>query len=197
MWSEQAAAALVVYLIAYLFMNLAAFLIAGIVIRERGTGELSAFRGLGRERPLLAVAFAIVLFSLTGLPPFFGFVGKMTVFYAVFAKGYVWLGVIGLLNGALSLFYYAKVISWMFLEDAESTESTETAEPAEGSEPAPAFAFGFADGMLVLALVAPIVVFGIFWSPVWTSPAPWSLPASGEGRRWRTRPRYPPGSSID
>jgi len=154
-WSEKAAAALVVYMIAYLFMNLAAFFIAGIVIREEGTGELSAFRGLGSRSPWLAVSFAIVLFSLTGLPPFFGFVGKYTVFYAVFDKGYVWLGVIGLLNGALSLYYYAKIVGWMFL--------------AESAEPAPAKVFGFrlADWALCAVLVVPLLVFGILWSGIW------------------------------
>jgi NADH-quinone oxidoreductase subunit N len=154
-WSENAAAALIVYLIAYLFMNLAAFLIAGIVIREQGTGELSAFSGLGHRSPWLAVAFAIVLFSLTGLPPFFGFVGKYTVFYAVFAKGYVWLGVIGLLNGAISLYYYAKIIARMFLVEAEAPE---TAKP---------MGFRFADWALCTVLVVPLLLFGILWSPVW------------------------------
>lgn len=154
-WSEHAAAALIVYLIAYLFMNLAAFSIAGIVIREQGTGELSAFKGLGQRSPWLAVAFAIVLFSLTGLPPFFGFVGKYTVFYAVFEKGYVWLAVIGLLNGAISLYYYARIIAYMFL--------------AEGEAPATAkgFGFRFPDWALCAVLVVPLLVFGILWSGVW------------------------------
>ena len=154
-WSQNAAAALIVYLVAYLFMNLAAFLIAGIVIREQGTGELSAFRGLATRSPWLAVAFAVVLFSLTGLPPFFGFVGKYTVFYAVFEKGYVWLGVIGLLNGAISLYYYAKIIAWMFLTDVEETEA---AKP---------MGFRFADWALCTVLVVPLLVFGILWSGVW------------------------------
>ena len=153
-WSELGATALIVYLIAYLFMNLAAFLLAGIVIRERGTGELSAFRGLGGQSPFLAVGFAIVLFSLTGLPPFLGFVGKMTVFYAVFAKGYVWLGVIGLLNGVVSLYYYAKILVSMYLTDAD-----------EGAV-AP-FAFRFADALLVALLVLPILILGVLWSPLY------------------------------
>ncbi len=153
-WSELGATALMVYLIAYLFMNLAAFLLAGIVIRERGTGDLAAFRGLGAQSPVLAVGFAIVLFSLTGLPPFLGFVGKMTVFYAVFAKGYVWLGVIGLLNGVISLYYYAKILVSMYLADADDV----------APEP---FRFRLADGLLVALLVLPILVLGILWSPVY------------------------------
>ncbi|MHC5009402.1 MAG: NADH-quinone oxidoreductase subunit N [Planctomycetota bacterium] len=156
-WSPDALAALVVYLIAYLFMNLAAFLIAGIVIRERGTGDLSAFRGLGTKQGGLALAFAIVLFSLTGLPPFFGFVAKVTVFYAVFAKGYVWLGVIGLLNGAVSLYYYARIVAQMYLTDAEEEE--EERRPVR---------LGLADGLLCAVLVVPVLFFGLFWNAVWT-----------------------------
>jgi NADH-quinone oxidoreductase subunit N len=154
-WSPDALAALVVYLIAYLFMNLAAFLIGGIVIRERGTGDLDAFRGLGRRHVWLALSFAIVLFSLTGLPPMFGFIGKVTVFYAVFAKGYVWLGVIGLLNGALSLYYYAKILAQMYLED----EETEVAR-------AP-LRLKWADSALCLVLVVPTLLFGLWWGPIW------------------------------
>ncbi|MFV1959723.1 MAG: NADH-quinone oxidoreductase subunit N, partial [Planctomycetota bacterium] len=155
-WSSLGATALVVYLIAYLFMNLGAFLIAGIVIRERGTGDLKAFRGLGTQSPYLAVGLAIVLFSLTGLPPFLGFVGKVSVFYAVFSKGYLWLGVIGLLNGVISLYYYAKVLVSMYLD-----------QPEAGEVPAQAFRFRFADRLLCAVLVLPILVFGIFWSGVW------------------------------
>ncbi len=154
-WSDLGAAALLVYLIAYLFMNLAAFLIAGIVIRERGTGDLSAFRGLGRRAPWLGAAFAIVLFSLTGLPPLFGFVGKIAVFYAVFAKGYLWLGVVGLLNGVLSLYYYARVLVRMYLDDADEAA---LAAPLD---------LRAADFFLCLALVVPTIVFGVFWGQVW------------------------------
>ncbi len=150
-WSPDAMAALVLYLIAYLFMNLAAFLIAGIVIRELGTGEISALRGLGRTHSMLGLSLAIVLFSLTGLPPFFGFVAKYSVFYAVFAKGYVWLGVIGLINGVISLGYYARVLGALYLSEADT-----------GSERRVHLAA--VDRGLLAALVAPVVVFGIvFW----------------------------------
>jgi NADH-quinone oxidoreductase subunit N len=168
-WSRTAAAALVTYLLAYLAMNLAAFFLAGVVIRERGSGDLAAFRGLSRASPFLAVAFAVVLFSLVGLPPFFGFVGKVTVFYAVFGKGYAWLGVVALLNGALSLYYYAKVVASMFL-----------APPDDAGAPAP-LALSAADRALALVLVLPLVLFGVFWSPVWD--LAWSVvPAVFPGR---------------
>lgn len=149
-WSPGAVAATVFYLVAYLFMNLAAFLLAGVLLRELGTGEISAFKGLGRRAPGLGLAFAVVLFSLTGLPPLFGFVAKYTVFYAVFEKGYVWLGVIGLVNGAVSLYYYARILSSMYLAEDD-------AAPARAPRLAPA------DVLLCAALVLPVVVFGLWW----------------------------------
>ncbi len=155
-WSGSGAAALLVYLAAYLFMNLAAFLLAGLVIRERGTGDLSAFAGLAYRAPVLTVAMAFVLFSLTGIPPFFGFWGKMSVFYAVFAKGYLWLGLIGLLNGVLSLYYYARILmSMCFTEEDETLR----ARP---------FAFGWFDLGLLAVLVVPILVLGILPSGIST-----------------------------
>jgi NADH-quinone oxidoreductase subunit N len=157
-WSKTAAAALVLYLIAYMFMNLAAFFIGGMVIREKGTGDLSAFVGLGRSSPRMAVALAIVLFSLTGLPPLFGFVAKFGVFYAVIDKGYILLAVIGLVNGALSLYYYAKIVAQMFLVEPDA-EAAAAAGEGRG--------FGLADGLLCAVLVVPLLVFGILWADVW------------------------------
>ncbi len=152
-WSEQAVAALLFYLIAYLFMNLAAFLLAGIVIRERGSGELSALRGFGRRNVGLSLAFAIVLFSLTGLPPFFGFAAKLQLFYVVFERGYVWLGVIGLVNGVISLYYYARVLSSLYFQDGESD--------------APVMRLSTFDAVFCTLLVVPILGLGLFWSGAW------------------------------
>ena len=153
-WSERAMAALLLYLVAYLFMNLAAFLIAGIVIRERGTDDIRALRGMGRANVGLSVAFAIVLFSLTGLPPFFGFVAKLQVFYAVFEQKYVWLGVIGLLNGVISLFYYARILASLYLQDDDEAAPTR-------------LRLRWPDAVLCAALVVPILGFGLFWSDLW------------------------------
>lgn len=156
-WSEKTLAGLALYLVAYLFMNLAAFSLAGMVIRRQGTGELSAFRHLARRNLGLAVAMAIVLFSLTGLPPFLGFVGKLQLFYGVFEKGFVVLGTIGLVNGVISLYYYMRVMASMF-----------PFEPQSEAEPVAPWRLSPLDRALTVGLVAPVVVFGLFWSPLWT-----------------------------
>jgi NADH-quinone oxidoreductase subunit N len=153
-WSDVGLVALMIYLISYLFMNMAAFFIAGVAIRDLGTGELTAFRGLRQNNLGLSVMLAFVLVSLTGLPPLLGFVAKYNVFYAVFAKGYFWLGVVGLITGVISLYYYVRIIQYMFLDDVE-----------EGT-PAPKVQMAFVDRVFCAAMVLPLIVFGLLWGPI-------------------------------
>jgi NADH-quinone oxidoreductase subunit N len=154
-WTATGVQALLFYLVTYLFMNLAAFLIAGIVIRETGTSEIAGLKGLGFRNPWLALSLAIVLVSLTGLPPTFGFIGKWALFYAVIEQGYVWLAVVGLLNGAVSLYYYFVIVRRMYLE-ADDDEA-----------PAPPLRVGVADAALTAVLVVPVIVFFLYWSPLY------------------------------
>jgi len=92
---------------------------------------------MGRRHVGLSIAFAVVLFSLTGLPPFFGFVAKLQVFYAVFDQGFVWLGVNGLGNCVISLYYYARVVAvnqtgvWMCMR-AEIVQMLAQGEAPDG-----------------------------------------------------------------
>jgi NADH-quinone oxidoreductase subunit N len=153
-WTATGIQALLFYLVTYLFMNLAAFLIAGIVIRETGTSELSGLKGLGFRNPWLALALAIVLISLTGLPPTFGFIGKLALFYAVIEHGYTWLAVAGLVNGAVSLYYYFLLVRRMYLEP-------------EGAETAPPLRLEPSDAALTAVLVLPVVAFFLYWSPLY------------------------------
>jgi NADH-quinone oxidoreductase subunit N len=145
---------ILVYLIVYVMMNVGAFLVVIVVARVTGGEEISDFRGLGKTAPIAALALTIFLFSLTGIPPFAGFAGKYLVFAAVVQKGGFWnvlLAVIGVLNSAVSLFYYARIIKAMFLED--QTNARPVAVP------------GLYTGVLV-ALAIPILVFGVYWAPL-------------------------------
>lgn len=146
---RDALAAIVFYFLIYLVMNLCAFFVATLLRRDAGTADISALRGLGARQPLLAVCFAIVLFSLTGLPPTAGFIGKLQLFAPVVEQGFWILAAIGLVNGAVSLYFYAKPIREMFLADAPDGD-------------APALRPETADLALVAALTAPLVVFGLF-----------------------------------
>ena len=152
-WTSTALSALVFYLVTYLFMNLAAFLVAGIVIRAAGSSDLASLKGLGYRSPWLAAAFAVAMLSLTGIPPMVGFLGKLVLFESVIRQGFVWFAVIGLLNGAVSLYYYAKPLMRMYLED-------------RGEAAGPAVAVGVGAAVLTGVLVVPVAALFLYWSPL-------------------------------
>ena len=113
--TPQGYGALVLYLIAYLFMNLGLF--AGVVAVHRATRSesLEAFRGLAHRAPALAAACAIFLLSLAGMPPLLGFFGKFLLFGSAIESHRVALAVVGAINSALALYYYVNVIRLMYL----------------------------------------------------------------------------------
>jgi NADH-quinone oxidoreductase subunit N len=145
---------ILVYLIVYVLMNVGAFLVVIAVSRVTGGEDLNDFRGLSQKAPIAALALAIFLFSLTGIPPFAGFAGKYLIFAAVVQKGGFWnvlLAVIGVLNSAVSLFYYAKIIKAMYLERSLNDRAL----------PVPALYTG-----VLIALAVPVVFLGIYWAPL-------------------------------
>ncbi len=154
---DRAIAAILFYFFIYLCMTLAAFYVVTIMRRDTGTTETSALRGAGMRHPLLAVCFAIVLFSLTGLPPTAGFVGKFLLFAPVIEQQYFLLAIAGLVNGAVSLYYYAQPIMEMYLRP----------EDESADAPSRRFAPASADVALLLVLTVPLVIFGLFgWGAV-------------------------------
>jgi NADH-quinone oxidoreductase subunit N len=113
-----AGGAILYYLLAYAFTNLGAF--AVVVALDRGAeshDEIADYRGLARDHPGLAVAMALCLLSLTGVPPLAGFVAKFYIFAAALNAGLVWLVVIAVLNSVVSAYYYVGVIVAMYMQE--------------------------------------------------------------------------------
>lgn len=107
------------YLWVYLMMNLGAFMVVIAIAESTGSEDISTYRGLGRRSPMIAVLMAIFLFSLTGLPPFAGFIAKFYLFAAILGiggTGYYALAIVGALNSAVALYYYARVVKTMFFD---------------------------------------------------------------------------------
>jgi len=116
-----AAQAILLYLAVYLFMNLGAFTVAGLIYRYTGSEDIDDYAALGRRNPLLAFCMAAFMFSLVGLPPFAGFVAKLNVMYILGQNGGWWwtlVVVIGV-NTIFSLYYYARVVRQMYLVDSD------------------------------------------------------------------------------
>jgi NADH-quinone oxidoreductase subunit N len=128
---ELGGAALMYYLVAYGLMNLGAF---GVIVAVGRKGEpneeFSDFAGLGFRYPLLAMAMTVFMLSLTGVPPLVGFTGKFYIFSAAVKAGYLWLAVIGVLNSAISAYYYVRVIVNMYMYDGEKMPERLSARPA-------------------------------------------------------------------
>ncbi len=147
---------------AHVFMKGGAFLVVAGV-SALGVGPLiEDWRGLGTRKPLIGLAFGLMLLSLAGVPLTIGFVSKFVLFSAaVEAKGYfVWLAVAGLLNSALSVFYYARVLKVMFF-DPPAPSAAPAGALVGGSEPARRPAGGFGYGRAVAVGIAVVVILAV------------------------------------
>ena len=112
--------ALLYYLFVYLFMNLGAFGIVALIRNQIFSEEIEDYNGLGAQTPLLCACMGVCLFSLVGVPPLGGFIGKFMIFASVFEAGKIhwsmWVILaIGCLNTVFSLFFYMRVLKAMFL----------------------------------------------------------------------------------
>lgn len=107
------------YMLSYTFMNIGAFAVI-VLVGRKGESNINVqdFAGFGFKHPVLAAAMSIFLFSLAGMPPTAGFIGKFYLFSGAIEKGYVWLAIIGVLNSAASVYYYLRVMVFMYMKDA-------------------------------------------------------------------------------
>jgi len=108
--------ATVLYLIFYLFMNLAPFAVIVAEEHERPDGDyLSALAGLGARRPWLAWPMTIGMLALAGIPGTVGFVGKFQLINALVSGDYTWLAIVLVIGSMISLGYYLRVVAniWM------------------------------------------------------------------------------------
>jgi len=123
---ELAVSAIAFYLAAYAFMTVGAFVVAAAVGRGDSTSEtgydLWDWNGLGWRRPGLGVAMTIFLFSLAGIPPTAGFLGKYVIFYAAVDSGRWLLAFVGIINAVIGAYYYLRVIVNMWMREPETDD---------------------------------------------------------------------------
>jgi NADH-quinone oxidoreductase subunit N len=150
--SNQGIMAILIYFMVYLFMNFGAFYVVMLVANKTGSEDINAYRGLGYRSPILSVAMAIFLISLTGLPPTAGFIGKWYLFAAVLDARWIWLAIVGVLNSVVSLYYYARIFRYMFLRTPE--EQTSPLKLLRG------------ETLLLLMFAVPTLLFGLYFTPL-------------------------------
>jgi len=120
--SQVGVSSMVYYLIVYLVTNLAAFGIVASCSRITGSDEMTAYYGMSRRSPWLALALLVALLSLAGMPPLGGFVAKFFVFAAAVDANMIWLAVIGVLNAIIGMYYYLTVLKYVYLYRSEDEE---------------------------------------------------------------------------
>jgi NADH-quinone oxidoreductase subunit N len=150
--SNEGLAAVMIYLVVYLFMNLGAFYTIMIVANKIGSEDIDAYKGLGYRTPIVGFAMTIFLLSLTGIPPTAGFVGKLYLFAALINAKWFWLAIVGVLNSVVSLYYYVRVIRNMFLRAPE--------------ENAGAIRFPATQLVVLFLLLIPTILLGLYFTPL-------------------------------
>lgn len=160
--SELGTQALLFYFVVYLLMNLGAFLVVVNFRTQTSSEDISDYTGLAWRSPIgsfVAVTMAIFLFSLTGIPPFGGFIGKVYLFASIIqGERFVWLAIVAIANSVVSLYYYARIVKVMFLRGIDEEIPT-----------------GFTSSPRTITLLAILAIgtaiSGIFWGPIarWVS----------------------------
>lgn len=116
------AAAVNLYLLGYLFTNLAAFLVIILFSTVVKSDNISDYAGLAKRSAFLAVAMLLALVSLAGLPPLAGFFGKFTLLMATVNSGWLWLALIACANIVVSCYYYLMVAHRIYIAEPSSSE---------------------------------------------------------------------------
>jgi len=116
--NEEGARGLLFYLLIYLFMNIGTFaVILSMRVNGKYVEEISDLSGLQKNHPGMAMALAALMFSMAGIPPLAGFLGKYFVFVAAVNAGFVPLAIIGLLASVVGAFYYIRIIKVIYFDE--------------------------------------------------------------------------------
>jgi NADH-quinone oxidoreductase subunit N len=125
--NNEGLAAMMNYLMIYAFMNVGAFAVI-IMLRSEGFkgDSIDDYQGLSKTHPLAAMLMLIFMFSLTGIPPTAGFIGKLYIFMSAINAGYTWLVVIAVIFSAISAYFYLRIVMYMYMRDPKETVTLTT-----------------------------------------------------------------------
>ncbi|MFN6131689.1 MAG: NAD(P)H-quinone oxidoreductase subunit N [Synechococcaceae cyanobacterium] len=128
--TEDGYAAMVLYMAAYLFMNLGAFACVILFSLRTGSDRISDYAGLYQKDPLITLCLSLCLLSLGGIPPMLGFFGKIYLFFAGWADHQYLLVVVGLITSVVSIYYYISVIKMMVVKESQESSDVVKDYPA-------------------------------------------------------------------
>jgi NADH-quinone oxidoreductase subunit N len=124
--------AAIYYTIGYLLMVLACFVVICKVSRDGNNVSIGELAGLHRRSPLLALTLAVGVFALAGIPPFVGFMGKLSLLSAALSKGYLALVIIAVINAAIAVYYYLGIIRESWFRDPGPLPAIQLDWPTRG-----------------------------------------------------------------
>ncbi len=128
--TEDGFAAMVLYMAAYLFMNLGAFACIILFSIRTGSDQISDYAGLYQKDPLITLGLSLCLLSLGGIPPMLGFFGKIYLFFAGWADEQYLLVTVGLITSVISIYYYISVIKLMVVTEPKEASKVVKTYPA-------------------------------------------------------------------
>jgi len=147
----EGAASLLFYLFSYAFMTMGSFALIALLEKHGNTlVNVSDLKGLGRRYPVLALSLTVLMLSLAGIPPTLGFFSKFYVFSAAIEQDMYWLAFWGVINSAISVYYYLRPVVTMYMSEEEGSEIMTT---------------HLMTRMTVIASALIIVVVGLLSSP--------------------------------
>lgn len=127
--SEASLAAIAIYAVAYSLMNLGAFGVVSLLQKNQNDPQtLDDIAGLGFRHPFYGLALALAMISLAGIPLTAGFIGKYYLFTVAIREGAIWLALIGIVMSIVSVYYYLRVIYYMYMKEADGP----AVEPQKG-----------------------------------------------------------------
>ena len=128
--TEDGFAAMILYMAAYLFMNLGAFACVILFSIRTGSDQISDYAGLYQKDPLITLGLSLCLLSLGGIPPMLGFFGKIYLFFAGWADEQYLLVSVGLVTSVISIYYYISVIKMMVVTEPKEASDVVKAYPS-------------------------------------------------------------------
>jgi NADH-quinone oxidoreductase subunit N len=180
--NQQAAGAVLFYLVVYGITTVSAFGIAAWTIRDRGSDRIDDLNGLGYESPGLAVCIVLLMLSLIGIPPLGGFFGKLYLFMEALDSrergqiGLTWLVALGLLNSVVSAFYYVRILRALFMRPLPANRRLKPAPAGVSLAIALGTLVAVGTGVMAAPLVDSMRNAGIAMLSVSSRRAPLTLP---------------------
>jgi NADH-quinone oxidoreductase subunit N len=154
--SENAIAAVAVYTIVYALMNIGAFGVVALINKDQNEPQtINDIAGLGFRKPFIGLALAVCMLSLAGIPPTAGFMSKVYVFKTAIEAGNVTIAFIGILASIVSVYYYLRVVYYLYMKEVDET----LVLPTSGV---------FSTGALAISIIG-ILLIGLLPSPLFES----------------------------